>query len=267
MVNLQIAAGITSKEIINFLKPEQILPEVIVKILSTKIVKEVAEKEGITISLEEIQAESHHFRSHYHLETTSDLIAWLVNQGICYEDWEHTISDRLLAQKLATYLFDDQVEAYFIEHQTEFQQVLMYRIIVPFERVAADLFYQIEEQEFSFFEAAHLYDIDQQRRLTCGYEGWVSISDLPPELFDAILNANLGEVIPPVKTEAGYNLMLIEQISQGELNPGIRQKILNKLFQNWLNLEVQYRLQKSQIQEVNHQFVRSSLSKNSQQKS
>ncbi len=266
MVNLQIAAGITSKEIINFLKQEQILPEVIVRILSTKIVKEFAEKKGITINLEEIQAESHHFRSHYNLETTSDLIAWLVNQGIFYEDWEQTICDRLLAQKLANHLFGDQVEAYFTEHQTEFQQVLMYRIVVPFERVAADLFYQIEEQEFSFFEAAHLYDIDQQRRLTCGYEGWVSISELPAEILDAILNANLGEIIPPVKTESGYHLMLIEEISEIELTPEIREKILNKLFQNWLNLEVQYRLQQSQIQDVTHQSLKSYLSKNSQQK-
>jgi len=263
MVNLQITAGITAKEIINFLKQEQTLPEVIVKILSGKIVKEFAEQINPIITLEEIQDECHQFRTQHHLETSSDLIAWLVGRGLLYEEWEQIISDRLLAKKLAKHLFASQVEAYFMEHKSEFQEILLYQIIVPFERIATDLFYQIEEQELSFFEAAHLYDIDQRRRLSCGYSGWVSMAELDPELVEAILNGNVGEILPPVKTAAGYHLMLVEEVTQLDLTPEIQEKILDKLFENWLHLEVQYRLQKCQSQDMTYQSITTYLSRKS----
>jgi parvulin-like peptidyl-prolyl isomerase len=264
MVNLQIAAaGITFQEIINFLEQEQILPEVIVKILASKIVKQFAEQKNLSITLEEIQEECHKFRAQHHLETSSDLIAWLVDRGVLYEEWEQRIGDRLLAKKLAKILFASQIEAYFMEHKREFQEILLYQIIVPFERIATDLFYQIEEQELSFFEAAHLYDIDQRRRLTCGYSGWVSLAELDPELVEAILNGNVGEIIPPVKTAAGYHLMVVEEVTQLDLTPEIQEKILDKLFENWLNLEVQYRLQKCQTQDMTHQSITTYLSRKS----
>lgn len=259
MVNLEIPSGFNSKEIINFLKKEQILSEIISKILAEQVVKEFAAQKNLSISLEEIQEECRDFRVRHHLETSSDLVGWLVDQGILYEDWEQKICDRLLAKKLAKELFASQVEAYFLAHQREFQEVLLYQIIVPFERVATDLFYQIEEQELSFFEAAHLYDIDQRRRLTCGYSGWVSLAELPAELVEAILNGNVGEIIPPVKTAWGYHLMLVEAVNQLELTPTVQEKILNKLFENWLHLEVQYRLQKCQSQAIDHESTTSYL--------
>lgn len=250
-------AGIRSEDVINFLKKDLALQEIILKIASERVIKEVADEKGITISIEEIQVEGDRWREQNNLQNTSDLITWLVEKELFYQDWEQKIRDRLLAQKLAKHLFDRQVEEYFTEHQAEFEQILLYQIVVPFERIARDLFYQIEEQEFSFFEAAHLYDIDQRRRLTCGYQGWLTLSELQPEFIEAILNAKLGELIRPIKTEAGYHLLLVEQVIEARLTPKTRGKIVNKFFEEWLKCEVNYRMQKHRMQEVSNQTIES----------
>lgn len=69
---------------------------------------------------------------------------------------------------------------------------------------------------------------------------WLGFSGLPAELVEAILNGNVGEIMPPVKTAWGYHLMLVEAVNQLDLTPTVQEKILNKLFENWLHLEVQY---------------------------
>jgi hypothetical protein len=58
----------------------------------------------------------------------------------------------LLHQKLADSLFFVAAERYFYEHQADFDQVVLYQIIVPYERVIDDIVYQLRFQELSFYE-------------------------------------------------------------------------------------------------------------------
>jgi hypothetical protein len=93
------------------------------------------------------------------LEKASETLAWLAEQMITPEDWEAGICERLLSKKLAEYLFAKEVEKFFAQNQLIFQQVLLYKITVLDESLLKKLFYQIEEREISFYEAAHLYDM------------------------------------------------------------------------------------------------------------
>jgi parvulin-like peptidyl-prolyl isomerase len=113
---------------------------------------------------------------------------------------------------------------------------------VPYEQVAQELFYQIEESEISFYEAAHLYDVDDRRRYVCGYEGKVNRWSLSPEIAAAIFSANIGQVVGPLKTEQGYHLFWAEEFIPATLTPEHRQEIQHKLFQDWLNQELNYLL-------------------------
>jgi parvulin-like peptidyl-prolyl isomerase len=254
MVNLA-PFGLKSEDIIDFLKQQKDFPELLRNFFGQQIIKKFAQNNNITLTLEEIQRQCTDFRSEHDLENSSDFITWLAERGISYQTWEQTMSDRLLGNKVAEHLFSSQVESYFLEHQEDFEKILLYQIVVPFERIANDLFYQIEEQELSFFEAAHLYDLDQRRRLICGYEGWIPLSELPPEFIDPILNGNLGELISPIKTAAGYHLLLVEEVKEAKLTPEIRTKILNHLFEDWLKVEVNYHLQELHSLDSSKQMI------------
>lgn len=232
--------SITPDEIVRFLKREIRYKDIFHQILSQKIIEGAARERGVNVTDDEIQAEADLIRLTNRLEKAADTLAWLEEQMISPEDWEAGIRDRLLAKKLAEHLFSGEIEKYFAQNKLDYDRVLLYQIQVPYERVAHELFYQIEEEEISFYEAAHLYDLDERRRHQCGYEGTVYRWSLKPNVAAAVFSANPGEIIFPLKTEQGYHLFLAEEFMAAELTEEISQEILNKLFQQWLAGELNY---------------------------
>jgi parvulin-like peptidyl-prolyl isomerase len=226
--------------VVEFLKREVQIKEVCQKILYKRAIARAAESRDIRVTAEEIQVEADRQRYQNRLESAADTLSWLEEQMITPADWEAGIREALLTQKLAEALFGGEVNRYFTEHRLDFEQILLYKITVPYEQLAQELFYQIEENELSFYEAAHLYEIDQQRRLQCGYEGKLYRWSLSPEIAAMVFGARLGEVIGPFKSEQIYVLLMVEEFVAAELTPAIHQEIVSRLFREWLDSELNY---------------------------
>ncbi|BAY39066.1 hypothetical protein NIES2111_34160 [Nostoc sp. NIES-2111] len=244
---------IAPEEIVNFLKKEMNLKEVYQKILFQRVIWQVAEARGITVTTEEIEAEANRQRREKHLEKAADTLAWLADQLVSPEDWELGIRDRLLSQKLANLLFAEKVEAFFFQNQLEFEQVSLYQIIVDSQKLVQEIYYQIEDEEISFYEAAHLYDIDISRRQKCGYEGKLYRFDLPTNIAAVIFRSSPKQLIGPIQTNQGYHLFMVDNFFSAELTSERYQEILNNMFQQWLVMEVDNILNSL----VNHQFQES----------
>ncbi|KAM3099989.1 peptidylprolyl isomerase [Phormidesmis sp. 146-35] len=200
----------------------------------------MAQERGIIITSEEIQAEADRQRRENRLERAIDTLNWLREQLISAEDWETGIYNQQLSQKLAESLFHSEAERFFAQNRLDFEQVALYQIIVPYHTLAQELFYQIEEAEISFYEAAHLYDIDEQRRRQCGFEGVLYRGNLQPELAAVVFGANAGEVVRPVQTDRGYHLLMVEEFVSAQLTTETHQEIVQRLFQEWLESELSY---------------------------
>lgn len=235
MINF-LGIPIESEEIVDFLKQEMLLKGICQKIVYQKIIEQAATERNIVIAPEENEAEADSIRHGNRLEKAVDTLAWLEEQMVTAEEWEAGIRNRLLAQKLAANLFDKEVESYFAQNRLDFDQFILYQIVVPYQQLAQEIYYQIEEEEISFYEAAHLYDIDEGRRYRCGYEGKIGRWSLPPHLAEAIGNANIGHIVGPIATEEEqkYHILMIEEFIPAELTPERHQDIVNRLFQEWL---------------------------------
>lgn len=230
-------------EIISYLREHLFLKEVCQQIFYKQIIQQAAQERSLIVTPEEIQTEINRWRLEKHLETNGDVMMWLTEQMLTIQDWEEAIRDRLLEQKLSESLFSQEVEIFFFQHQRDFDQVLLYQLIVPYEDLAQELFYQITEQEISFYEAAHLYDIDERRRDQCGYVGKISRYNFNPELTVIVFNASVGELIGPVTTQEGINLLTVEEFIPSEFTTTIRQHILNQMFMQWLESQLDNLLQ------------------------
>ncbi len=231
---------VSQDQIVSFLKRNIQFKSVCHHILSKRIVEEKASSHELAIDEKEIQAEVDQLRRQMKLEKASDTFDWLESEGISPNDWEEGIRDRLLIQKLKETLFEKDVEKFFYENRITFDKVLLYQIIVPYEQLAQELFYQVEEEEISFYEAAHIYDVNEERRSRCGYEGLVQRNALPAALAAAVFGANPNELIYPIQTEHGYHLLLPESFLLAELTDDVRQGILEQLFQEWLQRELSH---------------------------
>jgi parvulin-like peptidyl-prolyl isomerase len=241
MINFA-SISLDHQEIIDFLKREIKLKEVCQNILYQKLIHQAAEERGITVSAEEIQAEADKQRHAMHLEKAADTLAWLKEQKMTPDDWEAGIRDRLLTEKLAEFLFSEQVEKFFAQNRLEFDQVLLYQIILEDEKLAQEIFYELEEREISFYQAAHLYNLDEKRRHQCGFEGKLYRWNLKPNIAAVVFGSPLGKAIGPIQTEAGYHILMVEELIPADLTPQRYQEIRDKMFQEWLANELTYML-------------------------
>lgn len=238
---------INPEEIIGFLKKDLQLKYVQQKILYRKVVERSAGERGISVTPQEIQEEADRIRRENRLEKAADTLAWLANQRISPEDWEEGIIDRLLAKKLANHLFEKDVEKVFAQNKLDYDRVLLYQIVLNSKKLAYELLYQLEEREIGFYQAAHLYDIDPERRERCGCEGKIERWSLMPAIAAAVFGHPCGEVIGPIETEQTYHLLLVEELIPAELTPERKQKIQEQMFHQWLESEVTYMLHTEEV--------------------
>ena len=244
---------IDSAEIGDFLKSTMTLREICHQILGQKIVQKTASARNITVTPQEIQDESERIRREQKLEKISDTMAWLDANMLTPDEWEISIRNRLLVDKLARDLFAHQVEPYFAQNRLDYEEFVIYQILVPYQKLAQEIFYQIEEEEISFYEAAHIYDINPQKRFICGYLGKTYRRNFPPEVAAAIFRDPLpiGQVVGPIQTEQGFNLFQIEEYVRAELTRERAQDILMQFFRQWLDNEINYLLHSQDKRSMN----------------
>jgi parvulin-like peptidyl-prolyl isomerase len=232
---------VTPDEILRFLRKTLRLKETHYEILCQKIIGQVAQEKNMTVSQEEVQSDINQMFAEISLEQVSDVLLWMKERLIRVDDLEAGVYDRLLRKKLADSLFFDVAERFFYENQADFDRVVLYQTIVPYERVIDDVIHQIIEQELSFYEAAHLYDIDERRRYQCGYEGIFYRSDLDSDIAEASFTASIHEIVGPIRTDKGYHLLLVEELIPAEFTDQRRQEIIHRMFQEWLSQELDRR--------------------------
>jgi parvulin-like peptidyl-prolyl isomerase len=239
MVNF-LNIPISNEEIIGFLKERFLLRDICQRIVCLDIAEKTAQRMNLKITQDEIEVEAENFRREKHLEKATDTFKWLTDQLITEEDWERGIQNHILLRRLSEALFQKEVDKYFAEHQLNFEQIVLYQITVPYEALALELFYQIEEEEINFFTAAHFYDIDEVRQRQCGYVGNVYRWNLQPEISAVVFGAEIGKVTDPIPSEDGFTLFLVEKFIQAELTPEHRQTIIDKLLNEWFDRELSH---------------------------
>ncbi|HTL89680.1 MAG TPA: peptidylprolyl isomerase [Leptolyngbya sp.] len=231
---------IETDTIILALKKSLQLKEICRSISYQKIVDQAIAARGITVTDEEIQVEADRVRYENRLFRAGDTFAWLSDQLLSAEEWELGIRDRLRTEKLAKALFSEEVERFFAENRSSFDQVILYRIAVPYLQLAQEIAYQIQEEEISFYEAAHLYDMDDARRYQCGYEGKLYRWNLKPDISAIVFSASPGQVTAPMMIDQSAHLFMIEEFILAELTPERHQEILDRMFREWLASELNY---------------------------
>ena len=240
---------IETAEIEEYLKHKLQLEETCSEILHLKIVAEAASSRNIVVTEEEIQTEANKIRCSLRLEKAADTLAWLKDNLLDPDDWEISLRNQILAEKLAKNLFDSKAEEHFAQNRLNYDRFVLYQLVVPYEKLAQELFYQIEEEEISFYQAAHLYDIDENRRYVCGYEGKVHRWNYSADIAAAVFKTPIavGEIIGSIKSERGYHLFKIEDYIPAELTPKIRQEIIKEMFAGWLDSELNYLIHSDRV--------------------
>ena len=233
------AITISSEDILHQVKLSYKIPSLIEEIVTRKIIASAAAEAGIKVETEELQKAADSIRIMGKLKSADDTWAWLQKHGLSLDDFEEVIYNNVISGKLAQHLFLDKVKPFFVEHQLDYAGVVMYEVVLDDEDLAIELFYGIQEGEMSFYEVAHQYVQDTELRRKGGYRGIVRRKELKPEISAAVFAAKPPQVLKPIVTSSGVNLILVEEIIQPELDDKLSSQIMFNLFDEWLQQQIE----------------------------
>jgi parvulin-like peptidyl-prolyl isomerase len=233
------AITITSEDILHQVKLSCKIPSVIEEIVTRKIIADAAAEAGIKVETEELQKAADNIRIMGKLKSADDTWAWLQKHGFSLDDFEEVIYTNVISGKLAQHLFADKVESFFVEHQLDYAGVVMYEVVLDDEDLAMELFYGIQEGEMSFYEVAHQYIQDTELRRKGGYRGIVRRKELKSEISAAVFAAKPPQVLKPIVTSSGVNLVFVEELIQPQLDKTLAYKIGTDLFSEWLKQQTE----------------------------
>lgn len=229
---------ITNEDIINQIKISRKMPEIINAIITNRIMKNAISEAGIEINTEELQKEADQFRLIHQLVGTQDTWKWLERYSLTLENFEEIIYNNYISRQLANHLFNNKIEQYFIENQLDYIGVAFYEIILDNADIALELFYEIEEGECIFFDAAQQFIEDIELRRSGGYRGILYRKDLKPEITSAVFAAKPAQLLKPIVTSIGIHLIRVEEIIQPQLDEQMRSQIMLDLFSQWCRQEI-----------------------------
>ncbi|MDZ8134780.1 MAG: peptidylprolyl isomerase [Nostoc sp. DedQUE04] len=231
-------ATVSLEEIINQVKISCQIPSVIEGILTRKIISYTAQEVNIKVEPEELQQAADNLRLMNNLTGADATWSWLQRHSLSLDEFEELVYYTVISSKLAQYLFVDKVESFFVEHQIDYAQIVMYEVVLDDFDLAMELFYALGEGEISFHEIAHQYIQDTELRRKGGYRGILSRADLKPEISAAVFAATPPQVVKPILTSIGAHLILVEEIIEPQLDEMLRLKILSNLFSEWLKRKI-----------------------------
>lgn len=230
--------NISAADIIHRLKLSSQVPGLVEAIASEKIIHEAAQKAQITVTPVEVQQEGDNLRLAKKLVKAQDTLTWLEKHHLSVNEFEESVYNKILAQKVANHLFASQVEQFFYQHQLDYVAAITYEIIFDDKDLALEMFYAVEEGETSFPEIARLYILDPELRSTYGYQGRRHRKDFRPEIAAAVFAASPPQILKPIGTAKGVYLIWVEEITQPQLDESLREKIITELFNSWLKQQL-----------------------------
>jgi hypothetical protein len=207
--------------------------------IQQRLVTIAAQQRGIAVSLEELQASADRLRMQHQLLTTQSTLAWLERHQLSIEDFEDIAQFTLLSEKVKAQVVESQIAPYFYQHQLDYEQAILYEVILPQHELAMELFYALQERELDFLAVVHRYGGDRRLRLSGAYRRVIRRRDVAAELSAMIFAATAPQILRPFVQDDRTHLIYVVELIQPELTELLQAEIRQVLFQQWLQQQQQ----------------------------
>lgn len=202
--------------------------------LEDRALEEAIEREGITVTPDELQKAANAFRVSQRLHKTEDINSWLQSNRLTTDMFEQLLRGRIARQKFVAKLLKDQIEPFFSQNRDHFDRVALSRIIVEDEGVAEEIKSQISDDGSSFWALANEHSVEKQK----GRVGIVRRKALPPSIESVVFAAKDGDVVGPVLFDGKQHLIKVARLLPGQLTRKTAKQIQDHLFRRWLRQQV-----------------------------
>lgn len=164
------------------------------------------------------------------------LQVWCEENRQSFRDLNAKVLRPLRIQRFKALRFHQQVPAEFLRLKDDLDQVEYSLIQVASLELAQDLFFQLRDDGVDFAQLAAAVSLGPERQ-SAGWVGPVPVSSLPPQVRRWLKSATPGTICSPIQVNHGFWLVRLEQLSTARLTEAVRQRIVERLFSQWLQDE------------------------------
>jgi len=144
----------------------------------------------------------------------------------------------LRIEKFKQLVFANRVESEFLQRKLHLDRVEYSMIHVHTTALARELMFQIRDDGVPFEQIARQYSTGQEQSRG-GYMGVFALSQVPPAFLDIFRVCALGELSHPIELADGVYLIRLEQRMPATLSDSTRAELINQLYAEWLEEQVQ----------------------------
>ncbi len=221
---------ITAQEIIPLLTSYQMLPRLLVEIIIDRVIA------PITCTPEEIAYNYSLFCQKNQLLTETEFQAWLERYHMTPDQLAALATRSLKIEKFKQATWGHKLESYFLSCKSQLDMVIYSLIRTGDMAIAQELYFRILEQEESFAEIARKYS--QAEAQTDGCIGPVALSSCHPTLAKMLTHSHPGQLWTPMQIGEWVVIVRLEKLIPAQLDETMRQQLLNQLFADWLQKQL-----------------------------
>lgn len=222
----------TAEELALLLAQYQMLPKLAQEIIIDRAVESVVYKE------EEKARVYQQLCQQYQLTTEDKLQTWLNRHGMTKEQLEALALKRLKVEKYKEENWGNKVEAHFLKRKAQLDRVVYSLIRTDKAELAQELYFRIQEGENTFQELAMEYSEGSEAQ-TGGLIGPVEVNAPHPRIAQVLSTCKPGQLVPPTRVGEWIVIIRLENFISAKLDDQMRQRMLDEMFRQWLNEQVE----------------------------
>jgi parvulin-like peptidyl-prolyl isomerase len=204
------------------------------------LVREIAIDRGIApieCDEAEITKAIQDFYDRLQLKTREQLEEWLDNQGLTRVQLDKIAVRQHKVEKFKLETWGSKVESYFLKRKGQLDKVIYSLIRTKDIGMAQEFYFRLLEGEQNFEDLARRYSEGAEAQ-TGGLIGPVEISTPHPVIGKLLASHAPGQICPPIKLDQWFVIVRPDKYIPCQLDDPMRQKLINEMFQTWLQGEI-----------------------------
>ncbi len=222
---------IPATEILSLLNHYQLLPQLVRELVIDQAIAD------ITCTFEEIVAACKAFYAKEGITTDAEVKTWLAAKQITAEQLESLTTRSLRIEKFKHQMWGNKLESYFLKRKGTLDRVIYSLIRTSDIGTAQELYFRINEGEQPFADLARDYSQGPEAQ-TGGIIGPVELSVPHAALAHILTISQPGQLWPPNRIGDWWVITRLEKFLPAQLDDPMRQRLLNELFSQWLDEQV-----------------------------
>jgi parvulin-like peptidyl-prolyl isomerase len=223
--------------------PDNIFPLLAQKQMIAPLAKEIIIEQAIAhieCTPEEIaRAEKQFFwQMNLNPDQPEKLKTWLTKNYLTREQLRERILRPIKLDRYKEQVWGNQIESYYLKRKEQLDKVLYSLIRTKNPGEAQELYFRISEGEAEFSDLARQYSQGTESQ-TGGLVGPVELTVPHPQIAEKLKHSQPGQLLPPTRIGEWVVILRLEKYMTAPLDANLRRRLLDELFNKWLNEEIQ----------------------------